>query len=109
MKRPKAGELDALRRRITSRDPSDVDRLYGLEPVYEPGARPPGVHPEEFVAFRCPYCGERLTTCVEVTAGERTYIEDCEVCCHPIELSVELAPGGALSGVRVRRMDQGGE
>jgi hypothetical protein len=97
--------LDALTRDISSRDSADIDRLYGLEPVYEPGTALGGVRPQEFVAFRCPYCGERLETCVDVTAGERTYIEDCQVCCRPIELSVELLEGGALRGVRVQSMD----
>jgi len=97
--------LDALTRDISSRDSEDIDRLYGLEPVYEPGAALGGVRPQEFVAFRCPYCGERLETCVDVTAGERTYIEDCQVCCRPIELSVELLEGGALRGVRAQSMD----
>jgi hypothetical protein len=33
----------------------------------------------------CPYCGEPLTLLLDVSAGEQTYIEDCAVCCRPIE------------------------
>jgi hypothetical protein len=105
MSRRKPRAVEALTRRIASPNAEDIDRLYGLEPVYEPGSERPALCTEEFVAFRCPYCGERLQTRVEVLAGERTYIEDCEVCCRPIELSVELTEGGALRGVRVQRMD----
>ncbi len=50
MKRRKAVELEPLRRRISSLDPSSIDQLYGLEPVYEPGTGPSGrLLPEEFV------------------------------------------------------------
>ena len=105
MSQRKPRAVEALTRRIASPDAEDIDRLYGLEPVYEPGAERGAVRTEEFVAFPCPYCGERLQTCVELIAGERSYIEDCEVCCRPIELSVELTEGGALRGVRVQRLD----
>jgi hypothetical protein len=101
----KSRELESLRRRISSRAEQDIDRLYGLEPVFEPGGERGGVQAQEFVAIQCPYCGERLETCVDVTAGERTYIEDCQVCCRPIELGVELVEGGALKGLRVQRLD----
>jgi hypothetical protein len=101
--RRKHPDIDALRRRIESRDARDIDQLYGLEPVFEPDR--PGLEPEQFVAFQCPYCGERLETRVDLTAGEREYIEDCEVCCRPIELSIELAESGALEAVRVQRLD----
>ncbi len=33
----------------------------------------------------CPYCGEPLVLFVEPAAGEQSYIEDCPVCCRPIE------------------------
>jgi len=36
MKRRKATELERLRRRITRLDAQSIDRLYGLEPVWEP-------------------------------------------------------------------------
>ncbi|HEU4627073.1 MAG TPA: CPXCG motif-containing cysteine-rich protein [Steroidobacteraceae bacterium] len=104
-RRRKSPEIDSLRRRIASREAVDIDELYGLEPVFEPDATPSGVVPEQFVACRCPYCGERLETRVDLTAGEREYIEDCEVCCRPIEFAIELEDNGALRAVRVQRLD----
>ena len=106
MTRRKAMELEELKWRITSLDARSIDQLYGLEPVYEPGAdRDARLAPEEFVAVRCPWCGERLETRIDVTAGEATYIEDCEVCCRPIEFSIEHGDGGVLLAVRVRRLE----
>jgi hypothetical protein len=97
--------MDSLRRRIASRDDEDIDQLYGLEPVFEPDATRASVEPESFVPVQCPYCGERLETRVDLTAGEREYIEDCEVCCRPIEFAIELDESGALRAVRVQRLD----
>jgi hypothetical protein len=106
MRRRPAPELARLRRRIAQLDPASIDQLYGLEPLWEPDG--PGRHlaPEEFVAVRCPYCGERLETRVDVTAEEPAYVEDCEVCCRPIEFHVERAADGALLALQVRRLDQ---
>src|SRR3954469_9058642 len=87
----RAAELEPLRRSISSLDPRSIDQLYGLEPVYEPDNRASrgGLLPEEFVPVQCPYCGERLETRVDLTADEITYIEDCQVCCRPIEFGIE--------------------
>lgn len=97
-------ELARLRQRIAQLDSASIDQLYGLEPVWEPaaGAR---LSPEEFVAVPCPYCGERLETRVDLTADEPSYMEDCEVCCRPIEFHVERDPGGGLAALRVQRID----
>jgi len=105
MKRPKTPELTRLRQRITRLDDDSIDQLYGLEPVWEPAAGAPRLAPEEFVAVRCPYCGERLETRVDLTADEPAYVEDCEVCCRPIEFHIEREEGGALIGLQVRRLD----
>jgi Cysteine-rich CPXCG len=104
MTRRKTSQLEHLRQRITRLDGDSIDELYGLEPVWEPaaGAR---LTPEEFVAVRCPYCGERLETRVDLTADEPSYVEDCEVCCRPIEFEVERDTGGALVALEVRRLD----
>jgi len=37
--------------------------------------------------FTCPYCGEEISMVLDLSAGGQTYIEDCEVCCQPIEVS----------------------
>jgi hypothetical protein len=106
MKRRKAAELEPLTRRIANLDSRNIDQLYGLEPVYEPGTATSGrLLPEEFVSVRCPYCGERLETRVDLTADEPAYIEDCQVCCRPIEFGIERDEDGALRGVSVRRLD----
>ena len=106
MTRRKAMELESLKGRITRLDADSVDRLYGLEPVYEPGAESStSLAPEEFVAVHCPWCGERLETRVDMTADDAAYIEDCETCCRSIEFSIERADGGALLSVGVRRLE----
>jgi hypothetical protein len=95
-----------LKRRIADLDPSSIDNLYGLEPVYEPGTGPAGLLlPEEFVAVQCPYCGERLETRVDLTTDEPSYIEDCQVCCRPIQFVLERADSGGLLSVKVQRID----
>jgi mRNA-degrading endonuclease toxin of MazEF toxin-antitoxin module len=104
MKRAKTPELERLRRRITRLDDDSIDRLYGLEPVWEP-ASSARVAPEEFVSVRCPYCGERWETRVDLTADEPGYVEDCQVCCRPIEVVIERDAGGALVALQVRRLD----
>jgi hypothetical protein len=85
-------------------DPAAIDALYGLEPVYEPGASGGG-GPTEFVVIECPYCWEPFETQVDLTGGSTCYIEDCQVCCQPIELSIEVAEDGQLAGVRPARLD----
>ena len=37
--------------------------------------------------FTCPYCGEEISMVLDLSVGRQTYIEDCEVCCKPIEIS----------------------
>jgi Cysteine-rich CPXCG len=105
VKRRRSRELERLRRRISRLDAQSIDKLYGLEPVWEPGSAPAGLTPEEFVAVRCPYCGERLQTRVDLTADEPSYVEDCEVCCRPIEFHIERDAGGGLVALQVRRLD----
>jgi hypothetical protein len=86
-------------------DPAAIDALYGLEPVYEPDAPAGAGGPTEFVVVECPYCWEPFETQVDLTAGSTCYVEDCQVCCQPIELSIEVADDGRLAGVRPARLD----
>ncbi len=59
---------------------------------------------QETVTVGCPYCGEPFETAVDTSAGDADYIEDCPVCCRPIELRLRLAPDGEIS-LEARRDD----
>ena len=37
--------------------------------------------------FQCPYCWEDISMILDSSVRQQTYIEDCEVCCNPIEIS----------------------
>ena len=37
--------------------------------------------------FSCPYCWEQISMLLDPYEEESEYIEDCEVCCRPIEIS----------------------
>lgn len=41
-------------------------------------------------SVQCPYCWERFTILVDASVESQDYIEDCEVCCRPIDFSVEV-------------------
>jgi len=39
-------------------------------------------------SVRCPYCGESIDVLIDPSLDEQNYIEDCQVCCRPINFSV---------------------
>jgi hypothetical protein len=88
--------------------PDAIDTLYGLEPVFEPGqapaSEPASAQGTQFAPVQCPYCGESFEILADLSAGSASYIEDCQVCCQPIELSLEV-DAGALCGLKAQRSD----
>jgi hypothetical protein len=44
----------------------------------------------EAVSIQCPYCGEFIEIIIDESIAQQSYIEDCSVCCRPIELSVNI-------------------
>ena len=36
--------------------------------------------------FTCPYCWETISMVLDTSVRAQTYVEDCEVCCQPIEI-----------------------
>jgi hypothetical protein len=39
--------------------------------------------------IRCPYCGEKVEITLDAGGGTlQEYVEDCEVCCRPWQLTV---------------------
>ena len=43
---------------------------------------------EEEKYFSSPYSGETISKILDISTGSQKYIEDCEVCCHPIEIKI---------------------
>ena len=50
----------------------------------------------ELVTITCPYCGESYATQVDLSTGSQRYIEDCAVCCKPIEIALRVSEEGEL-------------
>jgi transcription elongation factor Elf1 len=43
--------------------------------------------------FFCPYCGEKISMVLDLSVRRQSYVEDCEVCCNPIEISYSVLDG----------------
>ena len=57
------------------------------------------------VPFDCPFCGAPVSVLVDPTVPAQRYVEDCEVCCRPLEIAY-TADGEALTGFAVTAVEQ---
>ena len=105
MKRPIPGK-QLPKPDVKLSDAQSIDVQYGLEPVIEPGvsddAAPGGV---QFHVVECPYCGESFETPVDTSSGSAGYVEDCQICCQPIEFNLEVDHAGVLQSLSTLRSD----
>jgi len=46
---------------------------------------------------QCPYCWEMIEVLIDVSVNEQAYIEDCQVCCRPINFSVTENESGTFN------------
>ncbi len=51
----------------------------------------------EDIEIECPYCGELFGILVDTTFSSLEMIEDCSVCCQPIQLSIRFSGGEVVS------------
>lgn len=54
--------------------------------------------------FTCPYCGEEISMIVDLSVRKQTYVEDCEVCCNPIEVTCEVEDD-EISGFNAKKLE----
>jgi len=45
-------------------------------------------------SISCPYCGETINVIIDCSIPQQNYIEDCQVCCRPIEFDVVIDEEG---------------
>jgi len=57
----------------------------------------------EDLTVQCPYCGEPIDVQIESLPQDQSYIEDCSVCCRPIQF--EVTPGENGPEVAVSRSE----
>jgi len=48
----------------------------------------------EAVDILCPYCGESISVLVDCSEAQQQYVEDCQVCCNPMLVSVSVDDTG---------------
>ena len=113
MKRPSVDKQQPKPDRIAdpdrgADDARRIDALYGLEPVLEPGdaAGADGIPGgTQLQTIQCPYCGESFETLLDLSAGSANYVEDCQICCQPIQFGLEVDHTGALVALTALRGD----
>lgn len=45
--------------------------------------------------YECPHCGEPNFIFIDASAGsEQSYVEDCQICCRPNLLSINVESDG---------------
>lgn len=52
----------------------------------------------------CPHCGEPITLFVDLSVESQSYVEDCSVCCRPMNVSYRAA-GDQLADISVEAAD----
>ncbi|MDP3980651.1 MAG: CPXCG motif-containing cysteine-rich protein [Chlamydiota bacterium] len=50
-------------------------------------------NPVDLVAVQCPYCWEKIEIFIDLSSGPQEYIEDCSVCCKPMQVLINPARG----------------
>ena len=84
---------------------AEIDERYGLEPAIGESLSTDSSPSAEFVTVTCPYCGEAFDSRADASAGSCIYVEDCQVCCQPIEMELRVDDAGGLLELVARRGD----
>ena len=53
------------------------------------------------LAISCPHCGESFSLAFDVTEGSAEFVIDCEVCCRPMKVAVQVSGDGEIEGLDV--------
>ena len=40
--------------------------------------------------FNCPHCAQKISMLIDLSVPAQIYVEDCEICCRPIEISYQV-------------------
>lgn len=49
---------------------------------------------QEVIGSYCPYCGEKIQLLIDCSIPLQEYIEDCQVCCAPMQIRASIDEDG---------------
>ena len=55
--------------------------------------------------FQCPYCWQEISMLFDASVNNQTYIEDCEICCNPIEIN-PIFENSELVSININNIEQ---
>lgn len=53
--------------------------------------------------LQCPHCGETISLLLDLSGGAQSYVEDCQVCCQPIHVTLWMDEDNTDYHVDLRR------
>ncbi len=56
--------------------------------------------------FQCPFCWQNISMLLDASAFYQSYVEDCEVCCQPIEVTMDFDEDGELTSFFCKNLDE---
>lgn len=61
---------------------------------------------EQNVTVKCPYCGEDVGMVVDCTMSSQLFVEDCQVCCRPIQFAIRVNEEGEITELTAASEDE---
>ncbi len=52
---------------------------------------------QQSVMVQCPYCAQSFEVLVDCSVEHQEYVEDCEVCCRPVSLVIDVSDEGEVT------------
>ena len=47
-------------------------------------------------SVNCPFCAESISVLLDLSVSRQSYIEDCQVCCQPMQITYEAEDGRCI-------------
>ena len=91
-----AAALEALRALMGSKGAEEEPDTRSIEKIFEQAIKEEAEAPEaalKWVDVECPYCGETIEVRVDPSEEGQEMVQDCQVCCKPVQMSVENEEG----------------
>lgn len=48
---------------------------------------------DDALTLACPHCSESFSIAIDVSEGSAEFIVDCEICCRPMTVRVQIEEG----------------